>query len=199
MTGIQNTHRLIIVSLTAGLILMTSNVKLLQAEQERICSVTSADLSKLTYNVFDQGLDSPLSWRCIANRGDFKEAQELINKYITVNEAGLKQFEIRNLSFHSGQLAAIDGRYKDAIEKFYRAIDDNNESASFLSWNEYVSGTIYFLQGNIKKLEQEIEKMETNNIENDAPNLQILKNFLRCPNDSYKDVYSRTSPCLNTH
>jgi len=107
---------------------MTGNVKLLQAEQERICSVTSADLSKLTYNVFDQGLDSPLSWRCIANRGDFKEAQELINKYIMVNEAGLKQFEIRNLSFHSGQLAAID-----------------------------------------------------------------------CPNDSYKDVYSRTSSCLNTH
>ena len=39
---------------------MTVNVKS-QAEQDRVCTVTSADLSKLTFSVFDQGLDSPLS------------------------------------------------------------------------------------------------------------------------------------------
>ena len=47
-------------------------------------------------------------------------------------------------------------------------------------------------------LEQEIKKMEANNIENDALNLRILKNYLRCPNETYKNVYSRTSSCLNT-
>ena len=137
-----------------------------------------------------------MSWRCIALKGDFKKAQELINKYIVTNTGKLEQYEIRNLFFHSGQLAAIDGRYEEAIDNFNRAIDDNDESAGFLSWNEYVSGTIYFLQGNIKKLEQEVEKIESKNIELDVYNLQILKKFLRCSNDTYKNVYSRTSLCL---
>ena len=55
----------------------------------------------------------------------------------------------------------------------YRALDDNNESADYLSWNEYVLGTIYFLQGDAKKLEQEIEKIESRNLEMDAVNLRI--------------------------
>lgn len=148
-----------LVGLTTNLILMTGNINLVQAEQERICTVTSTDLSKISYDVFDQGLDTPLSWRCVANQGDFKNAQKLISRYMAINKAMLEQYKIRNLSFHSGQLAAIDGRYEDAIEEFYRAIDDSDQTAQFLSWNEYVSGMIYFLQGDIKKLEQEIKKM----------------------------------------
>ncbi len=62
-----------------------------------------------------------------------------------------------------------------------------------------MSGTIYFLQGNIEKLEQEIEKIESKNLEMDGVNLRILKSYLRCPNETYKEVYSRTSSCLNTH
>lgn len=65
-----------------------------------------------------------------------------------------------------------------------------------LSWNECVSGTIYFLQGDIGKLEQEIEKMESKNLEMDGANLRILKNFLKCPNDTYKEVY--TYPFLSS-
>ena len=188
-----------LVGLATSLILLSANVKHTRAEQQRSCTVTSADLSRISYDVFDQGFDSRLSWRCIAHRGDYKKTQELIGEYITMNKPSLEQYEIRNLSFHSGQLAALDGRYEDAIEKFYQALDDSNESAHYLSWNEYVSGTIYFLQGDTKKLEREIEKMEAKNLEMDAVNVRILKDFLRCSNDAYKDVYSRTSSCLNTH
>ena len=123
----------------------------------------------------------------------------MIEKYIMINQAGLDQFNIGTLNFHSGQLAAADGRYEEAIEKFYLAIKENDETAHFLSWNEYLSGTIYFLQGDIKKLEQEIKKMESRNLELDVYNLQILKNFLKCPNETYKEVYSRTSSCLLPH
>ena len=77
------------------------------------------------------------------------------------------------------------GRYEDAIEKFYQALDDNHEAADYLSWNEYVSGTIYFLQGDTEKLEQEIEKIESRNLEMDGANLSILKSYLRCPDESY--------------
>lgn len=104
---------------------------------------------------------------------------------------------IQALNFHSGQLAAMDGKYEDAIEKFYQALDNDNESADYLSWNEYVSGTIYFLQGDIGKLEQEIEKIESRNLEMDSDNLRILKSYLRYPDETYKEVYSRTSSCLN--
>ena len=116
-----------------------------------------------------------------------------------INAGKLDQYEVRNLYFHSGQLAAIDGRYENATEKFSKAIDDNDGTSHFLSWNEYVSGTIYFLQGDIEKLGQEIKKIEAKNIELDIYNLRILKNFLRCPNETYKEVYSRTSSCLDTH
>lgn len=165
--------------------------------QERACTVASADFSKLTFDVFDQGLDSPLSWRCIADRGDYKQAQELISKYMAINQTKLDQSQIRVLNFHSGQLAAVDGRYEDAVEKFYQSLDDSDRPADFVSWNEYVSGTIYFLQGDIKKLEQEIEKIESRNIEMDVYNLRILKNFLKCSTESYKSIYSRTSSCMN--
>ena len=110
----------------------------------------------------------------------------------------LEQYQLRALNFHTGQLAAMDGRYEEALDKFYRALDDSNESADYLSWNEYVSGTIYFLQGDIERLEQEIEKIEAKNLEMDDANLRILKRYLRCPNETYKKVYSRTSSCLNS-
>ena len=179
------------------LILFTSNIKSEQSQQERVCTVASADLSKLTFEVFDQGLDSPLSWRCIALKGDFKGARELIDKYQEINQPRLEPYMIQALNFHSGQLAAMDGKYEDAIEKFHQALDDNNEAADYLSWNEYVSGTIYFLQGDIGKLEQEIKKIESRNLEMDGANLRILKSYLRCPDETYKEVYSRTSSCLN--
>ena len=46
--------------LIINLVLFTGNIKSEQAQQERACTVASADLSKLTFEVFDQGLDSPL-------------------------------------------------------------------------------------------------------------------------------------------
>lgn len=186
-----------LVAIAISLILFVGNIKSEQSQQERDCTVASADLSKLTFEIFDQGLDSPLSWRCIALQGDFKGAGELIDKYLEINQPGLEPYMIQALNFHSGQLAAMDGRYKDAIEKFYKALDDDNEAADYLSWNEYVSGTIYFLQGDIEKLELEIEKIEARNLEMDGANLRILKSYLRCPDEIYKEIYSRTSSCLN--
>ena len=41
--------------------------------------------------------------------------------------------------------------------------------------------------------------MEANNKENDALNLQVLKTYLRCLNETYKEVYSRTSSCPDTN
>ena len=195
----KSSTRITLVSLATSLILLSGNIKSEQAEQERICTVTSADLSKLTFSIFDQGLDTPLSWRCLADRGEFKRAQELIEEYLVINQTRLEQYEIGTLNFHSGQLAATDGRYEEAIEKFYLSLKDSDETAHLLSWNEYVLGTIYFLKGDINKLEQEIKKIEAKNIEMDVYNLPILKNFLRCSNETYKSVYSRTSSCLNTH
>lgn len=187
-----------LVSLATSLILLTVIVKQVQAEQERECTVTSADLSDLTFDVFDQDLDSPLSWRCLIYQGEFKQAQELIDKYLLINQPGLEPYQIQALNFHAGQLAAIDGRYEEAIGYFYQALDANYESAHYLSWNEYVSGTIYFLQGDVEKLNQEIEKIESKNLEMDDVNLRVLKKYLRCPDKTYKEVYSRTSSCLNT-
>ena len=183
--------------LATCLVLITNSINLVQAKQERTCTVTSADFSKLTFHVFDQDLDSPLSWRCIAGRGEYKQAQELIRKYTEINKTRLEQHELRILNFHSGQLAAVDGRYENAIEKFYQALDDSDGPADLLSWNEYVSGTIYFLEGDIKKLEQEIEKIESRDIEMDVYNLRILKNFLKCSTETYKSIYSGASSCIN--
>lgn len=183
--------------LATCVILITYSIKLVQAKQERTCTVTSANFSKLTFDVFDQGIDSPLSWRCIAGRGEYKQAQELIRKYTEINKKRLEQHELRILNFHSGQLAAVDGRYENAIEKFYQALDDSDRPTDLLSWNEYVLGTIYFLEGDIKKLEQEIEKIESRDIEMDVYNLSILKNFLKCPIETYKSIYSGASSCIN--
>ncbi|MCY4154764.1 MAG: hypothetical protein OXE97_07790 [Gammaproteobacteria bacterium] len=191
--------RIVFMGVMTSLILITGNTKPVRAEQKRICSVSSADLTNISYSIFDQSIESPYSWRCIAERGEFKLAQELVDQYIATNKAKLDVYEIQNLFFHSGQLAAIDGRYKDAISNFSQAIDHEDTTGDFLSWNEYVYGTIFFLEGNIEKLKQEIEKIKARNIEFDSPNLQILNNFLMCPNETYRSIYSQTSSCLNSH
>ena len=92
-------------ALATSLILLTVIVKQVQAEQDRVCTVASADLSKLTFEVFDQRLESPLSWRCLIYQGELKQAQELIETYLVINEAGLEPYQIQALNFHSGQLA----------------------------------------------------------------------------------------------
>ena len=191
--------RIILMGIITNLILITGNIKLVQAEQKRICSVSSVNLTDISYSIFDQSFESPYSWRCIAERGEFKLAQELVNQYIATNKAKLDIYEIQNLFFHSGQLAAIEGRYEDAISNFFQAIDHEDTTGNFLSWNEYVYGTIYFLEGNIEKLKQEIEKIKARKKEFDSPNLRILNNFLMCPNETYKNIYSQTSSCLKSH
>ena len=40
-----------------NLILITGNIKLGQAEQKRICSVGSANLTNISYSIFDQSLN----------------------------------------------------------------------------------------------------------------------------------------------
>ena len=71
--------KLAILYLTVCIILTSGDIKHARAEQERICTVASADLSKLSFDVFDQNLESPLSWRCLIYGGEFKQAQELID------------------------------------------------------------------------------------------------------------------------
>ncbi len=117
---------------------------------------------------------SPISWRSLSALKKHIEAADLIKEYINTNKERVTDIEI--MYFHIGQLLAFSGteHYSEAIEFFKLSFFLNRSEL----WNTYVSATIAFLEGNIKKIEESIQIIENSKKEDKRQgNLGIIKNF----------------------
>ncbi len=112
---------------------------------------------------FDQ---SPDGWRKYEKTQGSTATAELIKKYIgrnlekTVDPKQPLRLEV--LYFHIGQLLAMEGQghFAEAID----ALKNSSYSEGRECWNAYVSATIGFLDGNIKKIEVAIKTVLPNPI-----------------------------------
>jgi len=94
----------------------------------------------LSYERFDQTPGS--GFRVLAKLGCHKEAADLIERYITANQA--KQNSLR---WHVAQLLATAGDYPGAIASAKMSLKPTEDfSKNPLRWNAYVLATIAFLE-----------------------------------------------------
>ena len=112
---------------------------------------------ELSYKAFDQTMGE--GFRSLVDKSGemcHKEIADLIEKYIEVNHA-----EQSSLRWHIAQSRANDNDYAAAI-KYSKSVllehEDFNKRA--LRWNDYVLGTIAFLEHNKEKLIAHRNKLE---------------------------------------
>lgn len=154
-------------------------------------------------------------WRKIAAKeGCNIVAAEVIKYYILYSQP-YPSYGLKTLRWHAGQLYAFSNKNDEAIAFFKASYDGKEEnSVSSKMWNEYVSGSLAFIQGDHPKLitatkklrelilsaegKAWIKKWSSHNFETEEDylssdkNLKILNNFITCfKKSSYKHAYGR--------
>jgi hypothetical protein len=126
---------------------------------------------ELNLQEFDQNPSG--GWRTLYNENCFVEAAELIDAYIEK----YKLFNSTQLYFHAGQMFALNGDKASAVAKFRRSLlPPTVRSGSFL-WNDYVLGTIAFLEGDKAALQSHLEALKAKQGVN-VPNIRVLQLLL---------------------
>jgi len=127
-----------------------------------------------------------LGWRQLALEGRFKEAAELIDRYLKRHK-NLDVSQFANLHFHAGQLYAFADRNDVALERFQKAkydpipeVDPVQMKAFFEEWNIYVEATIAFIKKDrIKLLECRTQMANIPNISREMSNLSVVDSLIR--------------------
>lgn len=113
----------------------------------------NSDLT-LSYKKFDQTMGS--GFRVLAGAGCQKEAADLIEEYIDVNDA--KQSSLR---WHIAQLRAGHGDYAAAIEYAHTVLlEEEDFSERPLRWNDYVLASIAFWEKDKEALVTHRDRVE---------------------------------------
>lgn len=142
---------------------------------------------RMSEHDFDQ---SPSGWRSLVALRKYVEAAELIREYLLKNSERVSDAEL--MCFHIGQLLASAGPeyYIEAIKEFKLSFQAGDAEL----WNAYVSATIGFLEGNIKKIDEAIIIIEKSSEEDKTgANLGIInyfRNALENGERNYEEVYS---------
>ncbi len=96
---------------------------------------------------------------------------------------------IRNtqLPFHAGQLLAIAGDYPAAVGESRQSLSPPSTNEGDFLWDDYVLGTIAFLERDKTTLIRHLEVLRTKQDFN-APNLKILQLLVAGFEKSYDDA-----------
>lgn len=146
-------------------------------------------LKRLSWEEFDQ---SPGKyWREFAEVRRFREAAELIEHYLSLHPE-LESVNASTLYFHAGHCRAMGGDTDEAIRLMSLALHQTESSSETTSagllWNEYVTGTVCFLQQYRHGLELAHATLALSDPVN-LPNLQILDRLIAHFGKPYAEAY----------
>jgi len=134
---------------------------------------------------FDQTPGS--GWRALHARGCFKEAADLIAQYQA--RAG----ESSQLRFHQGQMLALSGAYKEAVDVMQLSLLSADANRSDILWNDYVLGVIAFLKFDYSALSHSIQVLYSKRSSNER-NLVALLRLAKSFGSPYKEAVSAELP-----
>ncbi len=117
---------------------------------------TISNVLSLSYQEYDQ--TPGVGLRSFSKNCQYEGALASIN-YLS-NKAELTKTQTKNLSFHIGQALAASGHEKESIGYFKSAKYEKNPTE--LMWNEYIDGTVAFLNKNEETLKANIAILEKN-------------------------------------
>jgi hypothetical protein len=138
---------------------------------------------KLALSQTDFDRDTEKGWREVASRpGCEIAAAELIKIFREHNGSNAKI-----LVWHEGQLRAVSGETRRAIELFQASRREGEDPYGF---NIYTDASIAFLRNDYKSLVTLRRKLAAVDWPGgDNPNLRVVDGFVRCFGRSYRDVY----------
>jgi hypothetical protein len=150
-----------------------------RTSKEKITEIIGEDeysrLMNMSAYDFDQ---SPDGFRQYSD--DYYLISFLIPEYISVNQ--VSEGKSRNMHWHMGQMHAFYGNYEKAIIEMKQSY-----SGGTVSWANYVSGSIAFLEKDrVALLESMIALKEQEN----QMNIEILEKFLNNFDKSYNEAYN---------
>ena len=135
---------------------------------------------RLNLKEFDQ---TPTSgWRALESENCFREGASLITFYMERNNVKHTQ-----LSFHAGQLLAIAGDYTESVAMLKKSLLPSSTKSGDFLWNDYVLGTIAFLERDKAKLALHKDALFAKQGAN-VPNYKILQKLFDRFEESYDDI-----------
>jgi len=147
------------------------------------------DLKKLSWHEFDQSTGK--YWRELHDVRRFKDAAELIGRYLTLHPElnhGMGAINGANLHFHAGQCWAMAGAKDHALSQFKLSRHPPGMNLEML-WNEYVDGNTAFLNNNRRALILAHARLAESANDLNAPNLRVLDRFLANFGKPYAKAY----------
>lgn len=169
------------------------------------CAYDLKAMLALDRNAFDQDMNG--GWRVLGKKDGCEiAAAELIRAW-----RHEKRDHSSILYWHEGQLRAEAGQIDEAIALFKLTYKSFELDAGF-GWNNYVDGTIAFLEGDRESLkkaiarEKSLPKPQFSMARADGkpagipwpPNLKVLEAFERCWGKTYKEAYA-SEACAAPH
>lgn len=145
----------------------------------------------LPYEKFDQ---TPREgWRFLGEvEKNYLAAAKLIDKYINRNIASLKEWQLRILHWHAGQMYAFSDEIIIARQRFVGSIDKNKSKDTPILWNDYVLATIAFLDKDLEKLKYHQQIIFNGPMLNGIiANLDVVDRLIMCFHKTYKEAYSQ--------
>lgn len=162
----------------------------MQPADPPVMDTSDAALRTLSWHTFDQTPGQ--YWRQLADVRRFREAAELIERYLTLHpelEEGAQQINGANLHFHAAQCHAFARNKEEALEHLKKAVHTMpSSSQDSLLWNEYVNATKCFLLGDRDGMLSAYEELAKRAAFN-HPNLITLDRLLAGFGKPYADAY----------
>lgn len=149
-------------------------------------AATAPAALKLEYSEFDQTPGK--GFRALAEKGCEKEAADLIEQYIEQNKAGQS-----SLRWHLAQTRALAGQKEEAIKHARTSLWPEAAAAGqSFKWNDYVLGTIAFLEGDKAKLIEHRDRVADyiNMHKSNRGNLGVLNQLVANFGKPYKEALS---------
>ncbi len=174
------------------IVVLTLLIFQFNAFSQTACKISKPEkesLVKSDYKEFDQTMSK--GWRTWADQGCYEIAIELLDEYYKAHESNLLDWQKNIIIWHSGQMSAFLGNYKKAKENFKKCINPNEPKDIEILWNDYVYATIAFLDKDLAELKKRRDIIAAGpSMEGKKANLNIVENFLKCPNETYSIAYS---------
>lgn len=155
------------------------------AVESRAQEKSEKEYLELNFEQFDQNMDG--GWRLHAKSGRYDQAAKLIEAYLDGRgdvTPGNKQM----LHFHAGQMWAMGDQAEKAIGHFKKSTKSSKND--FMHWNDYVEGTIAFLEKDIDKLRSARDRVSKAEVPvSFNKNLVVLDMLLKAPKTSYREIF----------
>jgi hypothetical protein len=148
-----------------------------------------ARLLQLSFNDFDQDLTH--SWRLWSAQGCYDAAIDLLESYLGKNVSTLEYYQKNILTWHAGQLYGFKNDSVNARTRFVASLDPKEAVDSMILWNDYVIGSVAFLDHDLEILKAHRNKIAAGpTLNGKKPNLNIMDSFIARFDQPYGVAYS---------